>query len=618
MDPCVITPYGAVVPLRVIDGVPCLESNDFRINCRDHFTNCSELCGVIVRDGCVEISVKLDCLGTVACPGTHQPEPLGASSSAEGTRQGEAVQVAPRGASSDDSKQPVRITVGMLDSKDEYKFAEPCTAEVASDSEGSLGDFDSTEALGTNVDDLDGYSSDESVPVQRNLWDVARSDSHQLSHKPALPNHCHPCMIAKAKRICRASKKSKREAKCFGDSITCDHVFMKDWLGCEGVDGVPDVLNVMDLATRTWYSCPVTFKDALDTFTALNKMKGRAKIKHVYSDIFSSIRKTVKLMGINWEACQPGVHHSNAIIERCNQELLNDCRVALFQAGLPACFWTYGSPYVSHIHNITLDPEDGKSPWFLRYNKHFKGKGIPCGCGVWFLPAPTKFTNSKAAPERSYGIFLGYRLQPGGLWNGEDLVADLDDFVNANLDWDAPGSDFRIYPHITERVDLGKQGVCFPCKPACERASGTLKGREDSAEIREDGPFYSSYDEFGAPKKYLFSKHDSKQAQEAEGDDTEAGPRGGLQDDNQARAEEPVGGSTAAADSSSPPDPIADVTTEVPEVPKPLPKEEVKEHKWFYDAANRRYPADDNGRRYIGLEDLNTFYNMNGAVPNLL
>ena len=77
MDPCVITPYGAVVPICVIDGVPYLESNDFRINCRDHFTTCSERCGVIVRDGCVEISVKLDCLGTVACPGIQQPEPLG-------------------------------------------------------------------------------------------------------------------------------------------------------------------------------------------------------------------------------------------------------------------------------------------------------------------------------------------------------------------------------------------------------------------------------------------------------------------------------------------------------------------------------------------------------------
>ena len=56
MDPCVITPDGAVVPLRVIDGVPYLESNDFRMNCRGHFNNCSDRFEVIGRDGCVEIS----------------------------------------------------------------------------------------------------------------------------------------------------------------------------------------------------------------------------------------------------------------------------------------------------------------------------------------------------------------------------------------------------------------------------------------------------------------------------------------------------------------------------------------------------------------------------------
>ena len=79
--------------------------------------------------------------------------------------------------------------------------------------------------------------------------------------------------------------------------------------------------SIMDLATRTWYSFPVTSKDALDTFIALDQMKGRAKIKHVYSENVSSIRETVKLSGINWETCQPGAHHNNDIIERFNQEL---------------------------------------------------------------------------------------------------------------------------------------------------------------------------------------------------------------------------------------------------------------------------------------------------------
>ena len=250
------------MPLRVIDGVPYVESIDFQQNCRDHLTDCSSRCGVAVRDGCVVITVKIDSLGAVACPSVSAAVgPASASSSAEGLPAEEPAHTAPGGAK---------------DSVSVHSTDKPCTAEVASDSEDSLGDFESTIAPGTE-DELSGYSTDDSVPVRRSLWDVAKSDEHKLSHKPSLPNHCHECMVAKTKRKRRASRKEKRDVKRFGDSVTCDHVFMKDWLGCKGVDGVPDVFNVMDLATRTWYSFPVTSKDALDTFTALNRMKEKPK-----------------------------------------------------------------------------------------------------------------------------------------------------------------------------------------------------------------------------------------------------------------------------------------------------------------------------------------------------
>ena len=171
--------------------------------------------------------------------------------------------------------------------------------------------------------------SDTSVVVRRSLWDTAATDRHKMNHKPALPIHCDDCMIAKAKRKRRVSRHAPKTALRFGDSVTCDHVFMKDWMGNKGVDGVPDTFNVLDIATRCMYSFPVHSKDALDTFTAINRMKGRAKIKHMYSDNFSAIKKAVKLLGINWESCLPGVHHNNAIIELCNQEILNDTSVLL-------------------------------------------------------------------------------------------------------------------------------------------------------------------------------------------------------------------------------------------------------------------------------------------------
>ena len=90
-------------------------------------------------------------------------------------------------------------------------------------------------------------------------------------------------MIAEAKGKRRASRGKHETAQCCGDSMTCDHVFMKEWLGNKGVDGIPTVFNVFDIATRNEYSSPVTSKDALDTFTAINKLKGSAEIKHLYS-----------------------------------------------------------------------------------------------------------------------------------------------------------------------------------------------------------------------------------------------------------------------------------------------------------------------------------------------
>lgn len=54
------------------------------------------------------------------------------------------------------------------------------------------------------------------------------------------------------------------------------------------------------------------------------------------------------------------------------------------------------------------------SPWFLRFGKHFKGQRFNFGSGVWFKPAPTKYKLNKHASRLQYGVFLGYRLAPGG------------------------------------------------------------------------------------------------------------------------------------------------------------------------------------------------------------
>ena len=162
-------------------------------------------------------------------------------------------------------------------------------------------------------------------------------------------------------------------------------------------------------------------------------MKGRNKILQIYSDNHPSLEKATHFVGANHEGSQPGHPKTNAIIERCNQDILIGTKVLLVAAGLPSCFWVYAGPAYCFYENLTQD-QDGKSPWNERHNDEFKGEIIPFGCGVFFLPVSSKYTNSKTAPSMSYGIFLGYRMAPGGKWSGEYLVADIYDFVDMPLD----------------------------------------------------------------------------------------------------------------------------------------------------------------------------------------
>ena len=129
-----------------------------------------------------------------------------------------------------------------------------------------------------------------------------------------------------------------------------------------------------------------------------------------------------------------------------------------------------------------------KTPWFRRHGSAFTGQILPLGCGVYFKPAPTKYEVSKAAPRLQFGIFLGYRLHPGGKWNGEYFVADLDDFAGKSLFEDTSHFEWPNYsPHITKIVRLPKEGVYFPLRNRYQRDNCTLEGRDEFAKQLEPG-----------------------------------------------------------------------------------------------------------------------------------
>ena len=69
-------------------------------------------------------------------------------------------------------------------------------------------------------------------------------------------------------------------------------------------------------------------------------------------------------------------------------------------------------------------------------------------------------------------------MAPGGRWSGRYLVADIDDFVGKCLAQEMDHTHFKIRPHSTEVVKLGKQGIHFPCKDRYNWYNNTLEGRE--------------------------------------------------------------------------------------------------------------------------------------------
>ena len=76
-----------------------------------------------------------------------------------------------------------------------------------------------------------------------------------------------------------------------------------------------------------------------------------------------------------------------------------------------------------------------------------------------------------------YGIFLGYRLAPGGTWNGEYLVEDLSYFTDIDFRMDAPGHRKTLSPHVTKQVRLPQGStVRFPLKRHYDKINFSFEG----------------------------------------------------------------------------------------------------------------------------------------------
>ena len=112
----------------------------------------------------------------------------------------------------------------------------------------------------------------------------------------------------------------------------------------------------------------------------------------------------------------------------------------------------------------------------MRHGYDLTGKRLPFGCCVLIKPAVTRYHLDKANARARMCVFLGYRLAPGCEWNGDGLVADVDDLAKLDLDECADARQTAIYEHATKVAALPREGYAFPQKNKYELVNRTLEG----------------------------------------------------------------------------------------------------------------------------------------------
>jgi hypothetical protein len=292
--------------------------------------------------------------------------------------------------------------------------------------------------------------ADEEQPGKMSKTEEAHSEAHMRTHKPFNP-YCAVCNRAKSRNKKGHKNAFKRDIDHFGQIITLDHTNLLDKEFEPGVFKAKDCLEIMDLHTRFAYGYPVKTKEVEETEKCLRDFCGDAVIDRVYSDGHYSIQGAVDNMKIPIELSQPGVPRNNCIIENRVGDELRGLRSQLLQAGFPLCLWPYAARTYSTLENVRLRA-DGTCPWVARFETEPDFTQIPLGCLVWFIPAPTKYEVSPAAPRLMPGIFMGYRMAPGGKFGGEYIIVDLSDFKGISLALTARHTKFRFHEHFVQQI----------------------------------------------------------------------------------------------------------------------------------------------------------------------
>ena len=210
--------------------------------------------------------------------------------------------------------------------------------------------------------------------------------------------------------------------------ITTDHKVLSE--SCESRNNHRYAIVVQDLATQWIQSYPCKTKTSQETQRSLQKfLEPDRKPEVIYSDNSLEFGKACE--DLSWNHCTSTRHRSetNGIGERAVRRVKEGTSAALLQSGLNENWWADSMECYIYLRNIQDLLSDVKTPFERRFWKPFKGPIIPFGSLVEYYPISAKDQSrihqfgKKVLP----GLFLGYALYAGRIWNGDIVVADIEE-----------------------------------------------------------------------------------------------------------------------------------------------------------------------------------------------
>ena len=243
------------------------------------------------------------------------------------------------------------------------------------------------------------------------------------------------CEISQRTKITRASCRRRtgtvvHTAEHFGDLFTADHKVLG--AGCESRNNHRYAVVVQDLATQWIHSYPCETKTSQETQKqkSLQKfLEPNRKPKGIYTDNPLEFGKACE--DLSWNHCTSTPHRSetNGIAERAVRRVKEGTSAFFLQSGLDEKWWADYMECYTYLRNIQDLLSDGKTPYERRFGEPFKGPIIPFGSLVECYPISTKDQSRihQFGKKVLLGLFLGYALYAGGIWQGDIMVADVEE-----------------------------------------------------------------------------------------------------------------------------------------------------------------------------------------------